>query len=1019
MQAPDNDELAAHLAGELGERRPTYLLEVDWDGTGSWMDLSSVVSELTVERSLTGDLPEEAGLIDGLTSASLEATLEGSWEAPDGTVWPITTALSPFVPGSLREGRQLVTATVRASMGAVLTDGPVQLVQFTGPIRIVSGNDDAGTVKLSGVDPSDRLRAPITLPTYGEFVTHASRRPWKLTINTQWLLHHVLAQNGIHASPPPRDEAIIVASGHGGLAANRGFNGAPISLYGAGPRDGVWTEDGHPYGMLGTPESPDGGTIGYQEFYGVTDGVTPPLRFQAGYGVGVSSLLHVSGAMGYGSSVENRLIQVRPTNNDYPRLFVNGYGNGDLYAGLTTGDGLVYATPRIPTARTPAWRFAGWHWRFPTDTTLEIRARIDGQTRLWTLNVPRVVINANDHEAGYRPLLQVNGQLARSWSNLQAWPAYDPPPAGEWQGERHTPQASIARGLNELRYLPDVTNADSWDLMKAGVAAEYGVHGFDETGWYSFRPRTDVRDPDVDVELDVLTNLSDVKWSTSTDSVRNVVGITTQDAYHAGEFSTVVKAEDPLEFVCQPGTTTFTLDWPYGAAGYQGGILPYHYQEGADTAARDAPYFAKWDGDVVHGWTYSSIGASGGWTILDNNRSVVLVYCQTGARTAQLVVSNPGPGPIRLATAANATTPDTQPGEPAMRIGGWPLEKQTDHVEQVRAPASQIDAQRGERVLTLNKTDWTQDPDAYRELAGQLVRALNVETATLEDLTITGDPRLQDGDVALCRFPNGAASIVGTIVTTKPKVADDGLTGTVSVRPLPAPTLAPPGWTFYVDISHYQGDAGPIDLASVKRAGYGGAVVKVGQGGGTDLGALIDPWWPTFRDQAMALWPNTTAGYWMTGDQEAPADQAARCLAAIGDPSIPLMLDWEDPGGGDWSALVAVLDAFRAAGLMVTMLYTRQSYAEANGAQGIGSTGLSLVNSRYWLDSAAYPSQDPVAVFADIQATRPSFGFGTFAGGTVAALQFTDAGVVYPGWPIDVNAYPGTADELAAMFHGR
>lgn len=1018
------------------ERIPYGTLRVDWDGDNfgaADADLSENLRTIEIERSLDGDLPEGAGLIDGYATATLKAELGGTRR---GATMPLAAELSPFRPDSPRYGKRKTTRTVAGEIGLVTEDGPKALRLFTGPLRDVSLEEGPRSVTLDAVDPSERLRALVTLPTYGEFVTHARRRKWALTVNSAALVDAMLRRNGIFASPPPRAEAIIVATGHGGLFAERGFNGAPISIYGSGPSSGLWVEDGHPYGMLGTPESPSYGTVGYQEFYGFTDGVTVPLKFQAGYGFGVSQLVHIGSGMRGGSSVENRHLQIRVTEREYPRLFVNVFGNGEVYAGLSVDASTVISTPRIPTGPGP-WRFLGWHFRWTSDTTLEVRCRVDGQTRLYALTVPKVSISETPTPTfgGYRPIVQVNGQLARSWSNLQAWPSYAPPPAGAWQGESWTSQADIGRGNNELVYLPDVASADSWDVLKAVVSAEYAVHGFTEFGRYYFRPRTDVRPDRVDHYLDVDANLAEVAYSFSSDTIRNSVGVTTSASYHSGELQAVVKAQDVEEFVCGVGTSLFELDWPHGAAGYQGGILQYHYQEKADTAARDAAAgYPMWSGDVVHGWTYSSRGASGNWTILDNTRSVVCRYVQTSSRKVQLRVSNPGPGPIRLATAMPADA--SSEGEPAMRIGGWPLEKDVDRVttwtneESIRALGGREGG--GERSLPIPASEWRQSDAPFSPVAVALLEALAEETPILEDLPVRGDPRIRAGNVAACRFLDGQVTVTGTVVKARHQLdAEEGLYQTlVSVRPLPVSRLAPPGVEFYVDISRYQATPSathqsaapaPLDLGRLRVLGYAGCVAKIGQGAGVKangdtLGAVIDPYWTTWRDQSLALWPQTTAGYWYVGSSEAPADQASRCLAAIGDPSIPVMLDWED-GAGSFANLLAVMDAFRAAGLLVTMVYAGRGYASANAPSGssLAGRGVSLVSARYWVDTAGgFPTPRE-----DWDDQRAGFGFEPFLGLTPAANQFTQWGTPYFGSPYtDVDAFRGTQAQLAAMFHG-
>src|ERR1700712_2672177 len=199
-----------------------------------------------------------------------------------------------------------------------------------------------------------------------------------MTVNTQWIVDFVLRQNGKHAYPPHRTDALISCTGHGGLVAEVGFNGAPISINTASPpQAGLWTDDLHPWGMLGTPEGGPGATVGYQEFYGVTDGITPPLKFASGYGCAVSGWLHMGSYMTGSASTENRIWHVRPTVNDYPRLFVNGFADGSIYVGISVDASTIYQTPKFRPG-SARWHHLGVHWQFTSNTALVVRVRLDG-----------------------------------------------------------------------------------------------------------------------------------------------------------------------------------------------------------------------------------------------------------------------------------------------------------------------------------------------------------------------------------------------------------------------------------------------------------------------------------------------------------------------------------------------------------------------------------------------------------------------------------------------------------------
>lgn len=234
---------------------------------------------------------------------------------------------------------------------------------------------------------------------------------------------------------------------------------------------------------------------------------------------------------------------------------------------------------------------------------------------------------------------------------------------------------------------------------------------------------------------------------------------------------------------------------------------------------------------------------------------------------------------------------------------------------------------------------------------------------------------------------------------------------------------APEGWQFFLDTSHYQTDVvPPIDLETVHDLGYSGNIVKIGQGKATNgNAALLDDAFDGLMSESMSLWPFTTAGYWFIGDDELPSNQASRCLSALGNNStLPVMLDWED-GGGDWQNFLNVLNAFRNVGINATMLYTRESYANAHSVGDVTATGLNLVTSRFWYNPVTDDDDTPRVQWDDIVANATGgedWGFATIGGKLTDAHQFTANGGIYPGMAVDCSAFPGSLAELSDMMHG-
>lgn len=201
---------------------------------------------------------------------------------------------------------------------------------------------------------------------------------------------------------------------------------------------------------------------------------------------------------------------------------------------------------------------------------------------------------------------------------------------------------------------------------------------------------------------------------------------------------------------------------------------------------------------------------------------------------------------------------------------------------------------------------------------------------------------------------------------------------------------------FGIDVSNYQ--AG-IDMGRARAEGMDFVLAKVTEGT-----TYRNPAWPAQRDGAR------NAGLFLAGYHYVrtgnPAGEAAACKAWLGDTTIPIMLDWEQ-NGGDWNNFLAVLAAFRAAGLRVVFGYIPRWYWAQQGSPNIATSGLALVSSRYPTTNGGTPA----AAYTAVTPTTWS-GYG---GLNPTILQFTDRATV-AGTPIDANAFLGARDQLAALF---
>jgi len=199
-----------------------------------------------------------------------------------------------------------------------------------------------------------------------------------------------------------------------------------------------------------------------------------------------------------------------------------------------------------------------------------------------------------------------------------------------------------------------------------------------------------------------------------------------------------------------------------------------------------------------------------------------------------------------------------------------------------------------------------------------------------------------------------------------------------------------------IDASHYQSG---INLNAVASEGLEFCIGKISQGSSSR-----DPQWPATRDQGRAAGLIIAAYHYV--DVSNADRQAANCAGWIGDKTIPIALDWE-AGGGNWANLLAVLAAFRRAGLNVRLLYTGPGYWEAQGSPDMSGTGLALWKAHYPSTVAGTPS----GLYANV----PQSFWAPMGGLETRLLQFAETAMV-AGMTTDCSAFLGAIDELATLL---
>jgi hypothetical protein len=188
---------------------------------------------------------------------------------------------------------------------------------------------------------------------------------------------------------------------------------------------------------------------------------------------------------------------------------------------------------------------------------------------------------------------------------------------------------------------------------------------------------------------------------------------------------------------------------------------------------------------------------------------------------------------------------------------------------------------------------------------------------------------------------------------------------------------------FFPDVSNHNSG---FDLSP-----YPAAIAKATEGT-----TFTDSLYPGFKAQAAALGIPFAAYHWLHAF-DVPA-QARHAFAVVG-PNVPLMIDDEDTRDGlDLNRTLAFVKAYRALGGTVTLEYLPRWFWAAHGSPDLtplAAAGVSLISSNY--PSGGYSEGGP--------------GWSPYGGVTPAIWQYTST-------PHDMNAFKGTADQLAAVFAG-
>lgn len=750
MQLPADPDDAAALAEALAQpvQRPCWRLRVDWNRNGLYdhplSDLTDAVDKggMDVERSITSDLPEEASLVSG--KAAAEATIKLTGKIGDR---PAAQVLSPYRTDSPLFGNTKVGCQVQIEMGLITRNGPVMLPQITGPLRaldIVSGGHE---VELTVADPSENLRAPITLPVgtihYGRSLRGSARYPFRA--RTQWVIDYILRRNGYGSPLHPSCKMSLTC--HGSLFAEIGQATTPdgnINPPVATDED-YWVEG--PHGLLAA-----GGAWIEQPFVPVMhDG----YEAVPGSGFGLSMWVYHGQNIGSDAAIKI-LTQTLIHQNGHRLSTVMRGDSGALGFGMDNSP--LISIPGSACLE-QGWRYLGVHFAINDDGTYTPTSRFLGET---VVHAPQPMPALDDQ---WRFSARTFALFFAPMSDIQAW--YDVPtaPVSDWPGEGYTGTLDLEAGLNRLSHLPTRAGVDSWSLMQEVAAAEFGLVGFNESGDPFFVSRGSERlDPGtVERVIDAGRDLHTLGVGLSLDTVRNSAVVETMAAYENGA-EAVFAATTAEEFDSPVGVTDHIVQ--IGAQ-----TLPWGGEQELPRIAS-----AQWSDFVDNGLQFGYVAVRQDDPATEVTTGLRVFAYPTGALGRDLLVrvDNQSGGSVRFTTTN---------GTPALRAVGYPIaDRPPQLVETVREASVE---KYGARALGIDRSDWHQTMDPVLDVADLLLYVLDEPVAVLPSIRCNGDPRLQLGDTIELRDRTGIAdSITASVVTINRRCSvEDGLVDEYGLRP--------------------------------------------------------------------------------------------------------------------------------------------------------------------------------------------------------------------------------------------
>lgn len=759
---------------------------------GNVDNVTSNTASLSIDRNLSGTLPDQVSYVEGASAAKMSADLITG--ITDDENKDAAWQFSPYNPAGLHNvsKTQRVRVGAKAYVDITKADGTITSIQkFVGTTRDVDVSVKSRTADLVSLDKREQMTGTITLP----IVDGAMQG-----LNASAFVSFALQKSGLNIAPPIRDNCKIYMPMHGTMKPMVGGYSSFTSqrIKATATDNGTNPLPGSP---SGTPEFIQGpffkalNSRGYDasatsanKYLSVVGSILP----QTDTGLDLYSKQNAAGIITvwlkmnssfYASAANLPNTGISGTHSPFAcSLWTTGkdtfieFGiesTGEMYFAARNLDTPTYplsvkkfSTDTVPTDG--AWHLFEWQYDMRNPSGRQY-CRMRWDNRTW--------VSWNDTTNPFGDISKANSAVPNtdSWSvgvaeffasvpvsdvqisSIQDGQGLDNAPASKeygWVGPGHDLNYSSL----ELTANTHTDPQEAWDLVTTVASAERAHVFFDEAGLFHYRPLSWHAGTDAQTLQKTVTSLDHITEfdvTHSVDTVRNVV---------TGSATTYQVARDTAIF-----STTDTFELPAGKST----IIHLNFDKPVSYVNADYNLGVEscaWPDSAIPwpGYPGSSF-VSGVMSIRKTNQSSTVatnkvsnippakVY-KVGPNFIELIVSNPNWFTVWISNdgqtffdAANMTAMQAL-GSPSLILRGTNVIPDST-VPYIFADSASINKY-GEQNMQLSSNEYIQNLSSLTAYAGSVLGDLKEPVPTAK-ITVIGDPRLELGDRIRVQDPEG------------------------------------------------------------------------------------------------------------------------------------------------------------------------------------------------------------------------------------------------------------------------